>query len=440
MSTSAAPASPEGQRQLAGVRWPLMFGNFACGCGVMVTAGTLNDLARSLQVSVAVAGQLLAVAAVVLALGAPLLAAMVAGIDRRRLLTLALLWFAGGHLIAALMPTYAALMPVRAISVLGAAVFTPQAAAAVGVMATAAQRGRAITFIFLGWSVSSVMGMPLSAWIGEAYGWRWAFALVAVLATVAALWVWRTVPDGVRPAALSRAAWARVFSHPALMATVMVTVFSAAGQFTLFTYFAPYYRQVLGATPGEISAMFAVFGAIGVIGNVVVARHIDRIGAPRAVLAMLVCIATSLLLWPLGTSLPLMMVVLAPWALGCFASQSAQQARLGLVAPALAPALIALNSSAMYAGQALGAISGGAMMVPFGYGPLHWVGLAWLLGAIALSVWAARRMAAITAAEAVADAATAAGAGAEAAAAAAGAGAVTAAATASPAAAAPLRG
>ncbi len=405
MSASAAPGSPDGQRQLAGVRWSLLFGNFTCGCGVMVTAGTLNDLARSLQVSVAAAGQLLAVAAVVLALGAPLLAAVVAGIDRRRLLALALLWFAAGHLIAALMPTYAALMPVRALSVLGAAVFTPQAAAAVGVMAMPAQRGRAITFIFLGWSISSVMGMPLSAWIGEAHGWRWAFGLVAALACVAALWVWHTVPDGVRPAALSRAAWRQVFSHPALMATVMVTVFSAAGQFTLFTYFAPYYRQVLGASPGEISGMFMVFGAIGVVGNVLVARHIDRIGAPRAVLAMLACIATSLLLWPLGTTLPLMMVVLAPWALGCFASQSAQQARLGLAAPALAPALIALNSSAMYAGQALGALSGGAMMAPFGYGPLHWVGLAWLLAAIALSVWAARRMAAGAAAEAAAGAA-----------------------------------
>ena len=205
MNASATPASPEGQRQLAGVRWPLLFGNFTCGVGVMVTAGTLNDLSRSLQVSVAAAGQLLAVAAVVLAFGAPLLAAVVAGIDRRRLLTLSLLWFAGGHLIAALMPTYATLMPVRALSVLGAAVFTPQAAAAVGVMATAAQRGRAITFIFLGWSISSVMGMPLSAWIGEAHGWRWAFALVAVLSSVAAFWVWRTMPDGVRPAALSRA-------------------------------------------------------------------------------------------------------------------------------------------------------------------------------------------------------------------------------------------
>jgi predicted MFS family arabinose efflux permease len=394
VSARPAPASAEGQRELAGVRWSLLFGNFSVGCGVMVTAGTLNDLARSLQVSVAAAGQLIALAAVVLALGAPLLAAVVAGVDRRRLLSLSLLWFAAGHLVAAAMPSYAALLPVRALSVLGAAVFTPQAAAAVGVMATPEHRGRAITFIFLGWSLSSVMGMPISAWIGEAHGWRWAFVAVAALAGVAALWVWRTVPDGVRPAALSRAAWAQVFTHPALMATVMVTVLSAAGQFTLFTYFAPFYRQVLGATPGQISAMFLAFGAIGVVGNVVVARHIDRIGAPRAVLATLACIAGSLALWPLGSTLPLMMLVLAPWALGCFASQSAQQARLGLAAPALAPALIALNSSAMYAGQALGAASGGAMLAPFGYGPLHWVGLAWLLAAIALSLWAARRMAA----------------------------------------------
>ena len=108
---------------------------------------------------------------------------------------------------------------------------------------------------------------------------------------------------------------------------------------------------------------------------------------------MLACMAVSLLLWPLGTSLPLMMAVLAPWALGCFASNAGQQARLVQAAPVLAPALIALNSSAMFAGQALGAASGGAMMTAHGYGPLHWVGLAWLVAAMGLSVWASRWMA-----------------------------------------------
>ena len=91
--------------------------------------------------------------------------------------------------------------------------------------------------------------------------------------------------------------------------------------------------------------------------------------------------ALSLLAWPLATGFAAMALVLVPWALGCFASNSAQQARLALAAPALAPALIALNSSAMYLGQALGAASGGAMIAAAGYGRLHWVGLAWMLAA-----------------------------------------------------------
>jgi predicted MFS family arabinose efflux permease len=261
------------------------------------------------------------------------------------------------------------------------------------VMVPAAQRGQAITFILLGWSLASVLGMPIGAWVGETWGWRWAIGAIGGLALLAAVGVWRTMPDGVRPAALSRAAWAQVFTHPGLMAIVGVTVFSAAGQFTLFTYFAPYYRQVLGASPGEISLLFLWFGAVGVLGNVLLSRHIDRIGADRAVFVLLLCMASALLLWPLGSTVLAMAAVLTPWALGCFASNAGQQARLVQAAPVLAPALVALNSSAMFAGQALGAASGGAAMTAAGWGPLHWMGLAWMLAAVALSAWATQRLA-----------------------------------------------
>ncbi|MCU0929069.1 MAG: hypothetical protein MUE62_07775 [Burkholderiaceae bacterium] len=102
--------------RLAATRWALLAGNFAIGCGVMVTAGSLNDLVRSLQVSVAVGGQLISVAAVVMAIGAPLLAAVVGGWDRRVLLVAALVWYALGHAASALMPHFAALLPVRSRS------------------------------------------------------------------------------------------------------------------------------------------------------------------------------------------------------------------------------------------------------------------------------------------------------------------------------------
>jgi predicted MFS family arabinose efflux permease len=376
------------------VQWALLAGNFAIGCGVMVAAGSLNDLVRSLQVSVAVGGQLISVAAFVMALGAPLLAAAIGNWDRRRLLTLALVWYTAGHAVSALMPDFSALLPVRAACMLGAALFTPQAAAAMNVMAPPELRGRAITFVFLGWSLASVLGMPLHSYIGEAFGWRWAFALVALLSAAAAWWVWRAVPDGVRPAPLSLASWGRVFGNPLLMGLVAVTALSAAGQFTVFSYFAPYYRQVLALDAAGVSLLFLWFGAFGLAGNLLLSRWIDRVGAARSVTFTLALIALSLLAWPLGGSGVLMALVLLPWGLGCFASNSAQQARMGHAAPALAPALLALNTSAMYLGQAVGAAGGGAMLAATGWGGLQWPALAWVLAAMALSAWLARRIAA----------------------------------------------
>ena len=87
-----------------------------------------------------------------------------------------------------------------------------------------------------------------------------------------------------------------------------------------------------------------------------------------------------------------MALVMLPWGLGCFSSNSAQQARLSTASPPVAPALLALNTSAMYLGQAIGAGCGGLLVAASGFAALSWAGLAWMLLAIALSIWAAHRM------------------------------------------------
>ena len=387
--TSTSP--PAAATSLPNVLWPLLFGNFVIGTGVMVVPGTLNDISTSLNISVATAGQLIAAAAAVMCLGAPLFASVVAGWDRRRLLTLSLLWYAVFLGLSALMPSFGSLLVVRVLTVVSPAIFTPQAAACVGLLVTPEQRGRAITFVFLGWSVASVLGMPISAFVGGTLGWRSAFVAVALLSVVSAVWVWRAMPDGIKPPALSRAAWGEALRSPALMLCVAVTLLYSAGQFVLFSYFAPYFKVMLEITPLQLSLLFAWFGAFGLLGNILMSRRIDRMGAPRAVMWGVGAMALSLLLWPLGTNLVMVALVLIPWALGCFSSNSAQQARLVGIAPALASGSIALNTSAMYAGQALGAGGGGWLIAHDGMGSLHWYGLVGLLASMAMSWWATRQ-------------------------------------------------
>lgn len=374
-------------------RWALLLGNFVIGCGVMVVGGTLNDLTDDLRITVTEGGHLIAIAAVMMGVGAPVLAAAVSGMDRRRLLALAMAWYAVGHVLCALAPDYHWLWPVRALTVLSAAVFTPQAAAAVGFMSTPAHRGRAITFVFMGWAIASVAGMPLAAWVGERLGWRVAMWLIAGASLVSCVLVLRSVPRGIRPPALSLRAWRKVFSSPLLVAVVLVTGFQSAGQFTVLAYAAPYFKQGFGASPEQISLMFAYFGGLALAGNLWLNRVIDQVGAARAVTVTLSLMTLSLLVWPLAVSLPTLALVFFPWAISGFATNSGQQARLGGLSPRLAPALMALNTSAIYLGHAVGASGGGWVLERFDYGQLHWLGLMWMAVAWALSGWALREQA-----------------------------------------------
>ena len=119
---------------------------------------------------------------------------------------------------------------------------------------------------------------------------------------------------------------------------------------------------------------------------------IDRVGAARCVNVGLALIATSFLAWNWAGTPALTGLVLVPWALGLFSSNSAQQARLSGIDPAFTPALLALNTSAIYTGQAIGAASGGAILTAAGYAQLSWAALAFVLLALTLSVALGRTM------------------------------------------------
>ncbi len=356
----------------------------------MAVPGTLNDISHALGVSVAQAGLLITAGAVLMGLGAPAFATLVANWDRRRLLAGSLLWYGVLSSACAAAPDYTWLLALRVLAMVAPAVFTPQAAASVGLMVAPEKRGHAITFIFLGWSLASVMGMPLSAWVGGTLGWRWALIGVAAGAFICSWWLWRVMPDGIKPVALSRQGWHQTLHSGPLLMVVGVTLLSSFGQFTLFSYLVPYFAQVLAADTATISLLFLWFGAFGLAGNLGLAKHIDSAGAPTAVMMTLAMMAVSQLVWPLGTTAWAMGLVLIPWALGCFSSNSAQQARLVNLAPQLAPATVALNTSAMYGGQAMGAALGAWMIADGQMQNLHWVSLGVLLSAMGLSHFAGR--------------------------------------------------
>src|SRR6478609_401567 len=111
-STLPAPA----RTAMPAVLWPMLFGNFVIGTGVMAVPGTLNEISSDLSVSVATSGLLMSTGAVLMCVGAPLCAALVAGWDRRRLLALSMAWYALLHLACALAPNFEVLLVLRVLA------------------------------------------------------------------------------------------------------------------------------------------------------------------------------------------------------------------------------------------------------------------------------------------------------------------------------------
>ena len=150
------------------------------------------------------------------------------------------------------------------------------------------------------------------------------------------------------------------------------------------------FRSGHEASPTQFSLMLLAYGACGFLGNAWVSRHIDRLGAERAMLLALGLIATGMVLVNFAHAYTWMVLAMLPWGLGAFASNSAQQARLVGLAPVLAPASVALNTSAMYMGQALGATVGGWLLLEKGLLVLPGFGCLGVFAAMLLSIWASR--------------------------------------------------
>jgi predicted MFS family arabinose efflux permease len=275
--------------------------------------------------------------------------------------------------------------------------FTAQAASTAALLVPTERRGSAIAFVFVGWSIASIVGMPLGAYVSETAGWPASFLIVGVGALVAAAAVHLTIPRGLMIAPIGRAMWASLFGNRRLMLAVAVTAIQAAAQFTVLSFLVPSFKVLFTASPERISILLIAFGVTGVAGNIIGARMVDRIGAARVTLIGLFSMLASHVLWLFVPGSWLLLVVfLLLWGIGCFSTNSAQQARLVMLSPPHAPVSVAMNSSAMYFGQAVGTAAGAAVIAgvagPFAYTALALISIPLFVISIAVSVLADRKI------------------------------------------------
>ena len=167
------------------------------------------------------------------------------------------------------------------------------------------------------------------------------------------------------------------------MLLLAITAIQVSGQFAILTYASPLLFKIAGAGTETTSLFFAIFGVSGFVGNIIATKIVPTIGAFRTSALSLGSIFVGLLIWVLGEgTLALMGAGILFWGLGFAAANSMQQARLAAAAPELASASIALNTSGIYVGQAVGSYVGGFLIVREMLSAMGWTAVAFLVVAL----------------------------------------------------------
>jgi MFS transporter, DHA1 family, inner membrane transport protein len=341
----------------------LSLGSFAVGTGTFVVTGVLTDIAEDLSVSVASAGLLVTVFATTFAVGSPVLVGAAGNVGRRRLLVGALVLFALANVAAALAPSFSVLLGARVAAACGAAVFTPVASAVAASFAPPELRGRALSVRTMGVNIAWLVGVPLGTVVGGHYGWRTSFVLVTVLATVAALGVRTLLPAVEASARGGFLSNLRVVKSGAVVAGLGLTILALMASFVVLTYVRPVLENLTHFGTGGVGLMLAVFGLASIPGALLGGYVADRWGYRINMITVLAVLSVSLFSFSVlsaaqaGSVLTVVGTVaaLVAWSVAAFAFLPLQQYRLIEVAPEGQNAALALNASAIQAGQGIGA-------------------------------------------------------------------------------------
>src|SRR5688572_27523773 len=386
------PAPTSGRMPMA--LYALTAGSFGIGCAEFVIMGLLLQVAADLHVSIAAAGMLVSGYALGVFVGAPVLTLLTRRMPRKAVLMALMVIYTVGNAACALAPDYNTLMAARVLTSLTHGTFFGVGAVVATGLVPSDRRASAISIMFSGLTLATLLGMPAGAWLGLHFGWRstfWAMTLVGVasLLVIAAL-VPRSRDDG---ASVSLRDELRTIARPQVLLGLLMTMLGFAGVFVVITYLQPLLTRLTGFGEGAVSPILLLFGGGMVVGNLLGGRIADRKPTP-ALLATLAALPLVLGAMTFALRSPVAMVAfVALLGVAAFATVSPLQLRVLHHARGAGENLASsFNIAAFNLGNAMGAWLGGVVIDRGpGLGAVTWTAALVTVAGLVVALWSVRR-------------------------------------------------
>ena len=373
----------------------LIASSFMLGMSEFIVVGILPDIAADLKISEVTVGNLVSLFAFVYAPVTPLGSALSARFPRFATHLTLIGIFLAGNILCAFAPNYAVLVVARIMIALVSGTLVAVAMTYAPDVTTDRFRTKFIAWVFSGFSIASVVGVPVGTWVANTFGWRWAFHMINVLTIVLIIGMVMVLPRNSHIVKIGFLPQFRLFFDRRIQLGVLDVVCGAAASYVFYTYLTPIMRDEVHVPEQYLSVGLVIFGAACLWSNLYGGKlaergrgvepltHIRPIYCAHAVLMASLVVAHWVPVYG-----ALLLVVLGMFM---YLQNSASQVLYMDVASQSHPGSLnlaaSLNSMSFNIGIAIGSAVGGLINGHFGLMWLGPVGALFLVCAIAITTF-----------------------------------------------------
>lgn len=250
--------------------------SFMLGMSEFIVVGILPDIAAGLKVSEVTVGNLVSLFAFVYAPVTPLGSASSARFPRFATHLTLVGVFLIGNVLCAFASNYGVLVVARILIALVSGTLVAIAMTYAPDVTTEQYRTKFIAWVFSGFSIASVVGVPVGTWVANTFGWRWAFHLVNVLTVVLIVLMVMVLPRNSRIVKIGFLPQFRLFFDRRIQLGVLAVVFGAAATYVFYTYLTPIMRDEVHVPEQYLSVGLVIFGAACLWSNLYGGKLADR--------------------------------------------------------------------------------------------------------------------------------------------------------------------
>lgn len=272
---------------------------FMLGCNEFMVVGVLSDIAQELRLSVSVVGYLVTIFAVVYAVSTPIITIWTSRFNRYRTLMVLMVIFLIGNTLSGLAFNYGVLLVSRILTAMVAGAIISLIMTFASTIAPREKRAGLVSWIFAGFSIASVFGVPIGTAISTAYSWHDAFYLVSIISVVTCLLLGWLLPRQVDQVQGSLKNQLILLTDRRIYVAIVLVLFSAATMYAYYTYIRPILTTGLGFKTTSLNWLLFLIGVMSIFSNRLSGALAERHGLrimPRFYLADMVL----LVVLPLG--------------------------------------------------------------------------------------------------------------------------------------------